>query len=169
MIQMIYGSVRLYLTSKIADDQRGFYYYFHLFTQCFSLGAAVVLSLGVILEKRNFLLPWMGLAIITPGVFFISLSFDLLFFNFSAASWLLINEGVPAIIMLYMIYTVFSLYQEMAPKNAEIDAESGVAVADTLYGTANVFTITENSSSIPSDDPPRYDSLVMVHKQHVTS
>ena len=67
----------------------------------------------------------MGLAIITPGVFFISLSFDLLFFNFSAASWLLINEGVPAIIMLYMIYTVFSLYQEMAPKNAEIDAESG--------------------------------------------
>ena len=43
--------------------------------------------------------------------------------------------------MLYMIYTVFSLYQEMAPKNAEIDAESGGKIDfSALSGVTSIET-----------------------------
>ena len=62
----------------------------------------------------------MGLTIISPGLFLLSLSFDLLFFNFAAASWLLINDGIPAMVMMYMIYMVYSLYLEMAVKETPL-------------------------------------------------
>ena len=65
------------------------------------------------------------MTIINPGLFLISLTFNLLFFNFSGASWLILNDGIPAVIMLYLIFTVYSLYLEMGEGNnvAVTDAE----------------------------------------------
>ena len=65
------------------------------------------------------------MSIVNPGLFLISLSFNLLFFNFSGASWLILNDGIPSVIMLYLIYTVYSLYLEMGDCNnvAVNDAE----------------------------------------------
>ena len=132
------------------------------------------------------------MTIINPGLFLISLTFNLLFFNFSGASWLILNDGIPAVIMLYLIFTVYSLYLEMGEGNnvAVTDAEQAgftfkkidlmfihthffaVSVSDTMYGTGNVVWLTESSSSVSgsaSEPPPAYDSLVTVHKQHVQS
>ena len=45
-------------------------------------------------------------------------------------------------------------------------------VADTMYGTANVVSLTSESSSVvgrASEPPPTYDSLVVEHKQHINN
>ena len=57
----------------------------------------------------------------------------------------------------------------------EVEVEA--VVTDTRYGTANtVFSLTGESPSIAgsgpvhqSEPPPAYESLVLVHKNHVSS
>lgn len=74
------------------------------------------------------------MSIVNPGLFLISLSFNLLFFNFSGASWLILNDGIPSVIMLYLIYTVYSLYLEMGDCNnvAVNDAEQAGFIQNYL-------------------------------------
>ena len=59
-------------------------------------------------------------------------------------------------------------------KERELEEEVAAVVTDTRYGTSNnVFSLTGESPSIAglrvSEPPPTYESLVMVHKNHVTS
>ena len=60
----------------------------------------------------------------------------------------------------------------------EVEAAAMEVMGDTLYGTANtVFSLTGESPSIagspangrPSEPPPAYDSLVLIHKNHVAN
>ena len=60
----------------------------------------------------------------------------------------------------------------------EAEAAAMEVVGDTLYGTTNaVFSLTGESPSIAgspasgrhSEPPPAYDSLVLLHKNHVAS
>ena len=51
-------------------------------------------------------------------------------------------------------------------------AVMAAVVTDTRYGTANVVSLTSESSSVlgrASEPPPTYDSLALVHKQHVNN
>ena len=64
-------------------------------------------------EKKNFLLPWIGLTIINPCVLLLSVLMDLFFFNLSGAVGSLMREGFQAAITLYLIYSVYCLYLEM--------------------------------------------------------
>ena len=52
----------------------------------------------------------------------------------------------------------------------ESGAVMAAVVTDTMYGTGNVVSLTSDSSSVvgrASEPPPTYESLVVVHKQHV--
>ena len=54
----------------------------------------------------------------------------------------------------------------------EIGAVVTAVVTDTRYGTANVVNLTSDSSSVlgrASEPPPTYESLAVVHKQHVNN
>ena len=54
----------------------------------------------------------------------------------------------------------------------EIGAVVTAVVTDTRYGTANVINLTSDSSSVlgrASEPPPTYESLAVVHKQHVNN
>ena len=45
-------------------------------------------------------------------------------------------------------------------------------VTDTMYGTADVVSLTNQSSSVlgrTSEPPPAYDSLAVEHKHHVNN
>ena len=46
--QLMYGSVRIYLSTRVDDELRGYYYYMHFAGHCFSIGAAVILFLGLL-------------------------------------------------------------------------------------------------------------------------
>ena len=65
-------------------------------------------------EKKNFLLPWIGLTMVGPSLFLSYLVLDLLFLNFTAASRLMLTEGVVTTVTLYLVTTVYSLYLDMA-------------------------------------------------------
>ena len=65
-------------------------------------------------EKKNFLLPWIGLTMVGPFLFLAYLIMDLLFLNFTAVTRLLLKEGIAATVTLYLVTTVYSLYLEMA-------------------------------------------------------
>ena len=54
----------------------------------------------------------------------------------------------------------------------EIGAVVTAVVTDTRYGTANVVNLTSESSSVlgrASEPPPTYESLAVVHKQHLNN
>ena len=72
------------------------------------------------LDKKNFLLPWLGLTFMTPAVFISSLVINLLFLNFTAVIWLLAQDGLPAIFILFLIQTVYSLFLEMGDRQGNI-------------------------------------------------
>ena len=124
------------------------------------------------LEKTNLLLPWIGLTILTPANFVGNLILNLLMFNFPGAWWLIMKEGIPALLTTYLITVVYTLYLHMLTKTNP-DEESPAAGLSTLYGTDNVVFVTEASSSVvgstPRDSPPSYDSLVQAHKQHIST
>lgn len=46
--QLLYGSVRIYLATKVPDEVQGFYYHMDFFGHCFSLVAAGILFLGLL-------------------------------------------------------------------------------------------------------------------------
>ena len=66
------------------------------------------------------LLPWIGLTMVGPSLFLAYLILDILFLNFTAASRLLLTEGVVSTVTLYLVTTVYSLYLEMAAPPAII-------------------------------------------------
>ena len=55
----------------------------------------------------------------------------------------------------------------------ESGAEPSAVVTDTRYGTANVVSLTSQSSSVvgstASEPPPTYESLALAQKQHVSN
>ena len=124
------------------------------------------------LEKTNLLLPWIGLTILTPASFVGNLLLNMLMFNFPGAWWLIMKEGIPALLITYLITVVYTLYLHMLT-NTNPDEESPSAGLPTLYGTDNVVFVTEASSSVvgstPRDSPPSYDSLVQAHKEHMST
>ena len=124
------------------------------------------------LEKTNLLLPWMGLTILTPANFVGNLILNMLMFNFPDAWWLIMKEGIPALLITYLITVVYTLYLHMLAKTNP-DEVSPAAGLSTLYGTDNVVFVTEASSSVvgstPRDSPPSYDSLVQAHKEHMST
>ena len=65
-------------------------------------------------EKKNFLLPWIGLTMLGSSLFLAYLIMDLLFLNFTAVTRLMLQEGIAATVTLYLVTTVYSLYLEMA-------------------------------------------------------
>ena len=120
-------------------------------------------------EKTKLFLPWIGLTILTPANFVGMLILNMLMFNFPAVWWLIIKEGIPALIIAYLITVVYTLYLQMLDKTNP-DTEDPSLGPSTLYGTDNVVFVTEASSSVvgsrAEDHPPSYDSLVIAHKQH---
>jgi hypothetical protein len=98
------------------------------------------------------ILPWIGLSILTPASFVGNLILNLLMFNFPGAWWLIMKEGIPALLTTYLITVVYTLYLHMLTKtNDVIEASSSVV------------------GSTPCDSPPSYDSLVQAHKQHIST
>eukprot|EP00092_Neocalanus_flemingeri_P030037 GFUD01032611.1.p1 GENE.GFUD01032611.1~~GFUD01032611.1.p1 ORF type:complete len:193 (-),score=40.13 GFUD01032611.1:49-627(-) len=173
LLQIMYGSVRIYMATLAEDEEKGFYYYLDFTGHCFSLAAAVILMLGLLFEKNNLLLPWIGLTILTPANFVGNLILNLIFFNFPGAMWLITKEGIPALLITYLITVVYTLYLQMLGKTS-VDVESPAQESDTMYGTANMVFVTDASSSIvgttPTRDfPPSYESLVVAHKEHVST
>ena len=81
-------------------------------------------------EKRNFLLPWVGLTLVTPALFLFHLASSLLFLQLGAAAWLLLHEGALAAVTLYLVHTVYCLYLEMAPNRVDIfdEEQTGLLV-----------------------------------------
>ena len=69
----------------------------------------------------------------TPAVFISSLVINLLFLNFTAVIWLLAQDGLPAIFILFLIQTVYSLFLEMGDRQATFSAKCGV-----LFGAVGV-------------------------------
>ena len=74
-------------------------------------------------EKKNFLLPWIGLTIINPCVLLLSVLMDLFFFNLSGAVGSLMREGFQAAVTLYLICSVYCLYLEMGVHNVQYQQE----------------------------------------------
>merc|ERR1719369_500092 len=93
---------------------------------------------------------------------------DLLSFNLSSAWWLIVVEGIPALLITYIISVVYTLHLQMLPKTLfEPEPSSS---SSTLYGTDSVVFVTEASSSVVgsrAELPPSYDSLVQAHKEHM--
>ena len=56
----------------------------------------------------------------TPAVFISSLVINLLFLNFTAVIWLLAQDGLPAIFILFLIQTVYSLFLEMGDRQGNL-------------------------------------------------
>ena len=83
---------------------------------------------------------------------------------------LIMKEGIPALIISYLIMVVYYLYLHMVAKISP-DVESPLPGSTTLYGTDSVVFVTDASSSVlgstKTDSPPSYDSLVQAHKEHV--
>ena len=48
LLQLMYGSVRVYMATQEVEEDRGFYFYLHLTGHCFSLAAAAILMLGLL-------------------------------------------------------------------------------------------------------------------------
>ena len=128
-------------------------------------------------EKTNLLLPWIGLTILTPANFLGTLVLNLLMFNFTGAWWLIMKEGIPALVITYLVSVVYYLYLNMVA-NSSPDVESPPPGPTTLYGTDNVVFLTDKSSSVAgntatkvgtsaADSPPPYESLVEAQKQHM--
>ena len=121
-------------------------------------------------EKTTLLLPWIGLTILTTANFVGILILHLIMFNFPAAWWLIVKEGIPALVITYLITVVYTLYLQMLEKT-DLVTDPPTPGASTLYGTDSVVFVTEDSSSVvgrrPEDYPPSYDSLVQAHKQHI--
>ena len=75
------------------------------------------------------------------------------------------KDGIPSIFIAYLIMVVYQLYLEMLL--------GPLLPTQNPQGVDNMVFITERSSSIlgrssiSSDQPPSYDSLVEIHKQHV--
>ena len=121
-------------------------------------------------EKNNLFLPWIGLTILAPANFVGNLVLNLIFFNFPGAWWLIMKEGIPTLLITYLVTVVYTLYLHMSKTSP--DEETPAQGSDTLYGTDNVVFVTEASSSVVGtaltrDSPPSYDSLVQAHKDHV--
>ena len=64
----------------------------------------------------------------------------------------------------------------LCAREREVMEESGAVVTavvtDTRYGTANMVNLTSESSSVlgrASEPPPTYESLAVVHKQHLNN
>ena len=116
-------------------------------------------------EKRNLLLPWVGLTLLTPVSFLATLAFNLILLNLPAAWLLIMKEGVPVVLISYAVTLVYALYLELGTTQAASSDGSR-----SQYGGSGVVWLTENSSSVAGgdlrDQPPSYDSLVQVHKQH---
>merc|ERR1711892_129925 len=172
LLQIVYGSARIVMATKADEEQRGFHFYFDFIGYSFSLAAAVILMLGLLFEKQNLLLPWIGLTILTPANFVGSLVLNLLLFNFPGAWWLIMKEGIPALIISYLIMVVYYLYLHMVAKISP-DVESPLPGSTTLYKTGSVVFVTDASSSVlgstKTDSPPSYDRLVQAHKEHVAA
>ena len=69
-----------------------------------------------------------------PCLFLTYLSLDILFLNLSAATRLLLTEGVVSTVTLYLVYTVYCLYLEMAaPPSSTVDVfdeeQTGIRLA----------------------------------------
>merc|ERR1712156_206461 len=180
LLQAMYSGVQVYLAHNVEDQLRDFSFYFDYTAHCLGLAAALFLILGILLERPQLLLPWVGLTILVPANFLASLGLNLLFFNLMGALWLVGTEGIPIIITAYLIQVVYTLYCVMVDSRREgnVDSEQATASAalDTLYGTSNVVFVSENSNSVvgsvtPSlqDAPPAYESLVASTKQHLAS
>ena len=75
------------------------------------------------LDKKNFLLPWLGLTFITPAVFLSSLVTNLLFLNLPGVLWLLARDGLPVAFILFLIYTVYTLFLEMGDRQSRYSSE----------------------------------------------
>lgn len=132
---------------------------------------------------------------IGPSLFLAYLIMDILFLNFTAATRLLLSEGIVATVTLYLVTTVYSLYLEMAAPptiitddvfDEEQIGESKTHVLKSslillspvydarVYGTTNrAFYIEETGPgtgaySRPREElPPAYEELAASHKQHV--
>ena len=91
-------------------------------------------------------------------------------FNFPAAWWLIVKEGIPALVITYLITVVYTLYLQMLEKTDPV-TDPPTPGPSTLYGTDSVVFVTEDSSSVvgrrPEDYPPSYNNLVQEHKQHI--
>merc|ERR1712107_770076 len=81
LLQAMYSGVRVYLAHNVEDHLRDFSFYFDYTAHCLGLAAALFLILGILLERPQLLLPWVGLTILVPANFLASLGLNLLFFN----------------------------------------------------------------------------------------
>merc|ERR1712107_967138 len=180
LLQAMYSGVRVYLAHNVEDHLRDFSFYFDYTAHCLGLAAALFLILGILLERPQLLLPWVGLTILVPANFLASLGLNLLFFNLRGALWLVATEGIPIIITAYLIQVVYTLYCVMVDlkRAGNIDSEQATAATalDTLYGTSNVVFLSETSDSVVGsvtaslqDAPPAYESLVASTEQHLAS
>ena len=48
LLQLLYGSARVYMATQADQEERGFYFYLHFTSHCFSLAAAAILMLGLL-------------------------------------------------------------------------------------------------------------------------
>ena len=48
LLQLLYGSVRIYMATQEEQEERGFYFYLNFTAHCFSLAAAALLMLGLL-------------------------------------------------------------------------------------------------------------------------
>ena len=113
------------------------------------------------------------MTLLAPANFMGNLILNLIFFNFPGALSLIVHEGIPSFLILYLVTVVYSLYLQMLGKTSP-DEESSPQGSGTLYGTSNVVFVTEASSSVIGakplhDKPPSYENLVQAHKDHVQS
>ena len=80
------------------------------------------------------------------------------------------KEGIPALVITYLITVVYTLYLQMLEKTDPV-TDPPTPGPSTLYGTDSVVFVTEDSSSVvgrrPEDYPPSYNNLVQEHKQHI--
>jgi len=158
LLQAIYSGVRIHLAQGVDEHLRDFSFYFDYTAHCLGLAAALFLVLGLLLERPQLLLPWVGLTILVPANFLASLGLHLLFFNVMGALWLVAREGIPILITAYLIQVVYTLYCVMVEnrKGGDVDSEQAAAAAslDTLYGTSSVVFLSENSSSVVGSVTP---------------
>ena len=48
LLQILYGSVRIYFATLTDDEDKGFYFYLHFAGQALSLAAACILMIGLV-------------------------------------------------------------------------------------------------------------------------
>jgi len=171
ILQAIYAGMRVYLAMN--SEERDVSFYLDCTGHWIQLGAAVLLALGLVMEYPPLFLPWVGLTILIPASFIANLTLNLFIFNLPGVWWLIVREGIPVIVTLYVIQIVYILYCEMVTaKQDSCDSERAMSSLDTEYGTGNIVFLDPSSNSVVgsispslSDSPPAYDTLVSATKE----